>query len=218
MENRTWTADPTDTMGGHDRMPLGRRWLVPLALLLAGCLVFALRSSSESDTTKVIGNRMPEVSLKGLTGSDRSIRSEDLAGKVVLLNFWATWCGPCRIELPHLAELEKKLSSRDDFQFLAVSIGPAATANDLAAMKESTAEFLDGVGLDIRAYADPGYLTYDGLRELVQSQEPSLGEGLPTTIVLDRGGIIREIWLGYAPGLEIEIEETVTRLLDGDGE
>lgn len=217
MENQTWSADPTDKLGRPDRSPRWRWWITRLGLLLIACLFFSLWTLPDRAPHKVIGNRLPEVRLEGLTGSDRSIRSEDLAGRVVLMNFWATWCGPCRIELPHLAKLEKKLSSREDFQFLAVSVGGAESAEELAALRQASTEFLERSGVDIPTYADPGYATFDGFYELVRSLEPSMGEGVPTTIVLDREGIIRGLWIGYAPGVEDLIEETVGQLLDGDG-
>ena len=217
MENRAWPAAPADELGGHDPSPHRWLWITLLALLLIACLLFALRPSPDPVPYKVIGNRLPEVRLEGLTGSDRSIRSEDLAGSVVLINFWATWCGPCRIELPHLAKLEKKFSPRGDFQFLAVSLGRAESADEWAALRQSTADFLQQSGVDIPTYADLGDATFNRFCELALSLEPSMGEGVPTTIVLDREGIIRGVWIGYAPGVEDQVEETVSRLLDGDG-
>ena len=217
MENHSWWADPTDELGGPDRSPRWRWWIAPLAFLLAAGLLFALRASPDPARNKVIGNRLPETSLQGLTGSDRTIRSEDLAGSVVLLNFWATWCGPCRIELPHLVKLQKKLSSREDFQFLAVSVGPAESADELAALRRETLNFLGGLDMDIPTYADPGYATLGGFGELTQRLEPFMGQGLPTTVVLDREGIIRGTWIGYAPGVEVQMEEMVGQLLDDYG-
>ena len=217
MENQALSAAPSDELRGHDRSPHWRGWITPLALLLIACLLYALRPSLGPVGHKVIGNRLPEVRLEGLTGSDRSIRSEDLAGSVVLMNFWGTWCGPCRIELPHLAGLGKKLSSREDFKFLAVSVGRAESADELAALRQATTEFIEQFGLDIPTYADPDDATFDGFCELLRSLEPSAMEGVPTTIVLDREGIIRGVWIGYAPGVEDQVEETVSQLLDGDG-
>ena len=183
-----------------------------MALLLVGCL----RPPADPVAQKVLGSRLPEVRLEGLTGSDRSIRSEDLAGSVVLMNFWATWCGPCKIELPHLAELQRKFSSREDFQFMAVSVGPVETAHELAALRQDTTQFLERSGIGIATYADPGGATLGGFRELAQGLEPSTREGVPTTLVLDGKGIIRGVWIGYRSGLEDEMEELIGQLLDED--
>jgi thiol-disulfide isomerase/thioredoxin len=166
---------------------------------------------------KTIGHRLPELRLEGLTGSDRSIYSGDLAGSVVLINFWGTWCGPCLIELPHLAELGRKYSTREDFQLLAVSAGPSESADDLENLRRDTLAFLKQSGTDIPTYADPGNATFDGFCEMARRLDPSAMEGVPTTILLDRRGIIRGVWIGYVPGLENEMEEMVKRLLDEEG-
>ena len=221
MKNRTSLAEPTAGLGGRDPSPQRRWWITPLALLLIGCLWFALRPSPDQTMQtvvgKVIGKPMPEIRLGGLTGSDRAICSEDLAGSVVLINFWATWCGPCRIELPHLAKLEKKFSSREDFLFLSVSVGPAESADQLAALRQETLDFLAGIDLDIPTYADPGNATIDRFYDLAFDVELPSGGAVPTTIVLDRQGIIRGVWIGYGPGVEDQVEEAVSQSLDGNG-
>jgi thiol-disulfide isomerase/thioredoxin len=70
-------------------------------------------------------NAMPDFALQDLEGN--VVRLSDYAGKTVLINFWATWCGPCKIELPDLVEIQSELGARD-FVVLGVSLdrtGPA---------------------------------------------------------------------------------------------
>ena len=77
-------------------------------------------------------NKVPDFSLTSTNGDIYNIRS--LEGKVVLLNFWATWCGPCRMEIPELNEMQnlynKSIYGKDDFIILGISISDTKKALD----------------------------------------------------------------------------------------
>ena len=100
---------------------------------LATGLVFAEEKNDGSTLTKV-GDPAPAFEFTSLDGT--KITSENTKGKVVLLNFFATWCGPCRAELPHLAEANKKL--KDDDRVVVLSVGREHTKEDLTKFKEET--------------------------------------------------------------------------------
>ena len=72
-------------------------------------------------------NKVPDFSLKSNKGDLYNIR--DLEGKVILLNFWATWCGPCRMEIPELNEMQAKYGE-DSFIILGISISDTKKALD----------------------------------------------------------------------------------------
>ena len=72
-------------------------------------------------------NKVPDFSLKSNKGDLYNIR--DLEGKVILLNFWATWCGPCRMEIPELNEMQAKYGE-DNFMILGISISDSKKALD----------------------------------------------------------------------------------------
>ena len=72
-------------------------------------------------------NKVPDFSLKSNKGDLYNIR--DLEGKVILLNFWATWCGPCRMEIPELNEMQAKYGE-DNFIILGISISDSKKALD----------------------------------------------------------------------------------------
>ena len=94
----------------------------------------------------------------------------DFQGKVVLVNFWATWCAPCREEMPSLAELQAELGG-DDFQVVTIATG----RNPPSAVDR----FMDEIGVDtLPRYTDPR-----------QALARSMGVmGLPVTVILDRDG------------------------------
>jgi thiol-disulfide isomerase/thioredoxin len=73
-----------------------------VALILAGSLLFLLSCARNSETT----SKLPDVELKDLAG--RTVNLRDFQGKPLLVNFWATSCGPCRLEIPMLNELHRK--------------------------------------------------------------------------------------------------------------
>jgi len=66
------------------------------------------------------GRELPEFELADLSGKNWRLRN--LNGKAVLINVWATWCGPCQVELPHIQKLYEKVKSRSDIQLLTINV------------------------------------------------------------------------------------------------
>ena len=131
----------------------------------------------------------------------------DLRGRVVLLNFWGTWCTPCRMELPHMAELYKSRQSETDFVLLAVSCGAPSEVERIDTLRSNTNALLAHVHITMPTYSDPGEVT----REAV---DRAIGfNALPTTLLLDRQGVIRGHWVGYESGLEREMTALLDQLL-----
>jgi thiol-disulfide isomerase/thioredoxin len=114
---------------------------------------------------------VPDIAFKGAQGEDAKL--SQWKGRVVLLNLWATWCAPCRKEMPTLADLQKQMGSKD-FEVLALSVDRKGLAASSAYLKETGA---DALGL----YVDVTTKSLDDLQ----------GLGLPLTILVDRKG--REI-------------------------
>jgi cytochrome c biogenesis protein CcmG, thiol:disulfide interchange protein DsbE len=159
---------------------------------------------------RAVGKRLSALSLEPLTGGVQPVTLEALAGKVVVVNFWGTWCGPCRQEFPELAELYESLHANPGFRFLSVSCGNGAK-EDLAALRSATESFLESSGYQMPTYADPEEVTrtaYDRVASM---------EGYPATFVLDRDGLIRGVWPGSMPNIGKQIEDLVRRLLEPAG-
>jgi len=183
---------------------LPRLWTILLVGGLAIVFAYALRP-----TPPATGNKLSTLQLQGLVGATGVISREDLLGKVVLINFWGTWCGPCRMELPHLVELNQRLADQSDFRFLPVSCGVEASSEQLELLQAETTAYLEQAGFDLPVYADADAVTRSSVLRDAQLD----GFAYPTTILLDRAGVIRGVWRGYRPGSEKQMETTIQSLL-----
>jgi thiol-disulfide isomerase/thioredoxin len=112
-----------------------------------------------------------DLNAKSLDG--RKVHLKDLRGKLVVLNFWATWCGPCREELPMLVKIAKS-NANQDLVFIAVSVDDSKTQDKVP---ESARQF--GITFPVWVGANG-----DDLYKL------SKGEAVPATIFIDRDGTI----------------------------
>ena len=156
---------------------LENRLLLSLALFgLVAC-----HSASPPQTNQVaaggIGSRLPTFSVKDLQG--RSVSSADLRGKVVLIDFWATWCQPCKKEMPGYQNLIDRYGSQG-FVVLGFKF-------DNMPDMEDPAEFAKGVGVHY-----PLAVATDDLKQKFGGIE-----GLPTTLIYDRQGVLRMKVIGF---------------------
>jgi thiol-disulfide isomerase/thioredoxin len=154
-----------------------------------------------------VGLPLGQLKLQPLSGDAPPVSLSSLRGAVVLLNFWGTWCPPCREELPHIAEIFQRRRGDTDFKLLAVSCGNRGTDSDLDALRRDTVALLKKMDLALPTYADQDEVTREAVDRVAGF------EGYPTTLVLDRQGIIRGIWVGYEAGAEKEMDDLIGRLL-----
>lgn len=150
--------------------------------------------------------RLLTVQLEPLLHAEGPIRLEDLQGKVVVLNFWGTWCPPCLMELPHLAELERTYRGREGFLFLSVSCG-SGPQEDPEEIRSNTAALLANQQIEMPTYLDRDFLTRRAVDQAVGFR------GYPTTLLLDRQGYIRRVWVGFDRRLPLELNRFVQQLL-----
>ncbi len=173
--------------------------------VLRAATIIALAGCGGPDTSHpAIGRTVGNLPLVALAEPGRPAPA--FTGKVTLLNFWGTWCPPCRRELPGLARLATRLTDDPRFQLVAVSCGGAGP-DDLAEITATTAEFLASQRLALDAWADP-----DGLARTILAASFGFG-AYPTTYLIGPDATVRAVWTGYRARDEADMAAAVVSVL-----
>ena len=148
------------------------------------CLFLSLTACSKTDSPKMSAvakekSLAPDISVVSLANGN-ALKLSDLRGKVVLLNFWATWCPPCREEIPSMMKLNSVMAGKP-FQMVAISIDEGG--------KPTIESFFKGTGFFL-----PTYLDESG------AAAKSYGiTGVPESFIIDKQGIlVKKIIGGFA--------------------
>jgi peroxiredoxin len=141
----------------------------------------ALRKSMEEEMggemRALAGKPAPDFTLEMLDGT--KVTLSDLKGSVVVLDFWATWCGPCIISLPKLQKIDKEFAAK----------GVKVFAVNQAEPKDKVAAFIKERNLELTVLLDP-----EG-----QVNMQFKAEILPSTVIIGKDGVIRKVIIGYIP-------------------
>ena len=182
-------------------MAFFHRQLIPL--VFASVAIIGCSLGQNQDTRQHVGKSVPKISLVSLDTGDESLT---LSGKITLLNFWGTWCPPCRQELPGLARLASRLTNEPRFQLIAVSCG-GGNRDDLDQLRSETEAFLASTRIALSPWADP---TGDTRLRFTKA----FGfRAYPTTYLIGADQKILAIWTGYSPSVETQIAQSVARSL-----
>ncbi len=157
-------------------------------LMLAAALLFTTGGVAEA------GNAASDFTLRDV--DNKEVHLADLNGKVVVLSFWATWCGPCKEEMPHLQRMYDKYKDQG-FVLLSISSDDARTASKVK-------PYIRAKGFNF-----PVLLDKDS--KVTGVYNPA--KTLPWTVVIDRNFEVVKVHSGYNPGDEEELEEFVSSLL-----
>ena len=125
---------------------------------------------------------------------------EDLKGKVVLLNLWATWCGPCRQEMPHLVSMQNEFKSKD-FKIIGLNVDQEST--------DLIVPFAEKMKLNY----DLGWADENLYRALLKI---SKNDGIPQSFLIDREGHLRGVFLGGSAKVISDMEENVAKVVNGN--
>ena len=168
--------------------------LTTILLISAGCSSSPRTVRAASLKPAAERKKAPDFELKD--GNGQTVRLSDYRGKVVLLDFWATWCGPCKIEIPWFQEFERQNKDKG----FAV-IGVAMDDEGWDAVKP----FAQQRGINYRLVLGNDKVAdlYGGL------------EALPTTLLIDRGGNIAAVHVGLSG--KNEFEDSIQELLKAPG-
>jgi peroxiredoxin len=158
------------------------RWF---SILFASLLLFGTANSAN------IQGKAPNFTLKSNTG--KNIKLSELRGQVVLLNFWASWCGPCRQEMPLLEKLQQRYSALG-FTVLGVNVEEdPSKAKSL--LKDIPVSFP---------------ILFDTQNTVSKQYNVS---AMPSTVMIDRNGNMRYLHKGYKSGDEVQYKKWVKQLV-----
>jgi thiol-disulfide isomerase/thioredoxin len=145
------------------------------------------------DTTTLNGQPAPGFNLPSLEGT--SVVLSELKGKVVVLDFWATWCPPCRKSLPHLQKLSADTSLKEK--------GLRVVSVNVREAKDKVQDFLKENNYDFDvAFDSEGATT-----------EKYLVQGIPTTVIVDRAGVIQRVFVGFGDKSEGMLDDAIKTAL-----
>lgn len=128
----------------------------------------------------------------------------DRKGKVLLLNLWATWCGPCRAEMPHLVEMQEKYRAQD-FQIIGLNVGDDAGIE--------TTEEINKFAADMKLNYELARISEDTTREFYKATN---FQAIPISVLVDREGRLRGVFLGGGANVIKKMKEVVAKVVAGE--
>lgn len=154
-------------------------------------LAFTAFAATGLASSGLTGQSAPDFALKSDSG--QNLRLSEFRGDVVMVNFWATWCGPCRQEMPLLDELYSRYG-RVGFNLLGVNID-----DDQSKAMDMITEL--GVSFPV---------LFDSRKEVSKLYDV---DAMPVTVLIDREGTVRYVHQGYKPGYEVMYLDQIRALL-----
>lgn len=165
------------------------KYIFKSLVVLVCALLFSITTSYAA--SEKLSGKAPNFTLKSRSG--QNIKLSELRGEVVMLNFWASWCGPCRKEMPLLEKIYKKYKHLG-FTLLGVNVEENSTA---------AKNYLKDVKVTFP-------ILFDSTNKTSKLFDVS---AMPTTVLIDRNGNKRFLHKGYKPGYENDYKKQIKKLL-----
>ncbi len=138
-----------------------------------------------------IGEKAPDFTLKTIQGENLNLAEQ--RGKIIVINFWASWCGPCRKEMPVLQQFYEKYND----------LGVSVWGVNVEQENQAGRDFLKGLNLTFP-------ILFDQTNNISATYEV---KAMPSTVIIDRDGIIRYVFRGYKDGYEKKYAKAIKKLI-----
>ncbi|MGH7295711.1 MAG: peroxiredoxin family protein [Polyangiaceae bacterium] len=168
-----------------------------LAASAGGCGGGAAESSGDSTPAKggLVGEPAPDFTVAAVANGKGKVSLSDLRGKVVLVDFWGTFCEPCKKSFPKLEDLHTKYG--------ASGLAIVGISEDESEDKQSIPAFAQNYGAKFT-------LGWDEDKAAAHSYRPPT---MPSSFIIDKKGVVRYVHVGYHDGEEVEVEKEIKGLL-----
>jgi peroxiredoxin len=163
------------------------QWLTVVSIISTS-IVF---TASKSNAAQLINNPAPDFTLKSLSGQNVNLNEQ--RGKITVINFWASWCGPCRKEMPILQRFHDKYTD----------LGVQVWGVNVEQENQAGRDFISKINVNFPILFDEK----NTLSALYQV------DAMPTTVVVDRSGLIRYVFRGYKDGYEKKYAKAIKQLI-----
>jgi len=159
--------------------------------MLVKIITIVLLSTSLKLAALDIGQLAPDFTLKNTQGINLNLAEQ--RGQIIVINFWASWCGPCRKEMPILQTFHQK------YQPLGVSVWGVNVEQE----NQAGQDFLADLDLSFPIF-------FDSSNKISANYQV---EAMPTTVIVDRGGKVRYVFRGYKDGYEKKYAKAIKKLI-----
>tara|TARA_R110000737_G_C14565207_1_gene483066 strand:- start:917 stop:1456 length:540 start_codon:yes stop_codon:yes gene_type:complete len=138
-----------------------------------------------------LGEKAPDFTLKTLSGENLNLMEQ--RGNIIVINFWASWCGPCRIEMPILQEFHEQYQD----------LGVAVWGVNVEQENQAGLNYIRELAVDFPIF-------FDASNDVSASYDV---EAMPTTVIIDRHGKVRSVFRGYQKGYEKKYAKVIKQLI-----
>jgi thiol-disulfide isomerase/thioredoxin len=149
------------------------------------------QSDGAMNANSLVGKAAPPISVERLDGS--KLELDQLQGKVTVLDFWASWCGPCMKSLPEVIRLTKEFE--EDVVFVAVNVDEA---QQLVRANAAALDMVSNVAMDTNGVASKAYGA----------------SSIPFTVIIDRAGVVRNVFVGAGEDTPLKMREAIAKAME----